>query len=130
MSTCPVIIQVFFDGCEATDAICPPTWYGKSAGSNAKDYKGMPYWQAPDGKGAVYRWSFDMITCSDERWVVFGPFEDRAAALQELRALPPLWILGWRIINEHCAAYCGGLGKCYGKNETKWEFYREAWTDG
>lgn len=123
MTACPVILQVFFDSA-ALDAVVPLF-------DHDKDYHGLPYWQAPDGKGKVYRWSFDMVTCGDERWVVFGPFDDRGQALAMLFTTFTLdSIFGYRIINEHCAAYCGALGKCYGRNGTKWEFYREAWTDG
>lgn len=131
MSECPVIVQVFLDS-DAPDAICPPTWYGESRGSEAKDYKGLPYWQAPDGKGAVYRWSFDMVTCGDERWVVFGPFEDKGEALLRMHStFPHDWLLGYRVINEHCAKHCGALGRVnkFGVHRT-FEFYREAWTDG
>lgn len=125
MTACPVIIQVFF-GSEAPDGILPMFM-------QAKDYHGLLYWQAPDGNGAVYRWSFDMVTCGDERWVVFGPFASKAAALAMLHdTLPEQWLDGWRIINEHCAAYCGALGRPSKDSLSLpvFEFYREAWTDG
>lgn len=126
---CPVILQVFFDGSEASDQIASPIWYSRS--KDEQNYKGIPYWQAPDGKGPIYRWSIDMVVCGDERWIVFGPFKDRDEALLKLLIFLPNWLLGYRIINEHCAAYCGALGQLdKSKPQRTFEFYREAWTDG
>ena len=61
---------------------------------------GLPMW-APKGRG-VYVWAIDMVVESDERWVVFGPFEDGSTAKKKIERVvksPKCW--GYRIEYEH-----------------------------
>ena len=110
MSTCPVVLQVFFGRHEAVPnrprALCredSPHLFGLDLWC-AVDL--APFTQVPgDHHGALaFRWSVDMIVCGDERWVVFGPYPNKAAAKHAFSQieLPDEALKGYRLINEHC----------------------------
>ena len=61
---------------------------------------GATLWK-PKNKPVV-RWSTDMATCRDERWIVVGPFRSRAKALKVIGAIPSKHLDGYRILEEHC----------------------------
>lgn len=89
-----------------------------------KTLYGQPLWM-PHGK-AIFRWAIDHVTCSDERWVVLGPYETRDDARGAFAVIPVAArlrghhaeLLGYRIVNEHCW------------DELIGSYPNEAWTDG
>jgi hypothetical protein len=66
----------------------------------------------------VGRWAIEYVSCSDERWFLFGPFNTKTEARESVNSIsaPGDSILGYRIWEEHCFPS---------------ELMRfEAWTDG
>lgn len=148
--TCPVVAQVWFDANFRTEE----KWAGLSAprfqtgaesrhglsGSDAPEsIFGVRLWRAPDG-GHVFRWAIEPVTCTDERWTLFGPFEDRYRALSELDLLRAnveargATVTGWRLFNEHCVieVFRGNVGSAgNGKPDNRPHAWpRQMWTDG
>ena len=81
---------------------------------------GLPLWKH-DGK-PVFVWSVDCLTASDERWVVFGPFDQATAERTMAKLVLVQGVDGCRIIQEHC--FLPLLLRHYE------ELPRMAWTDG
>lgn len=122
MSSCPVVVQVFFDHDprrtknDAFDSL--PLWVD-SRERRVTHWRSWPLW-LPDGRPS-YRWAVDYVVCGDERWMIFGPFRSVSAArgMVRLRLHRLPFMLGYRIINEHCVKYTPGAG-----------IQRKVWTDG
>jgi hypothetical protein len=150
--TCPRVLQVWFRG----DFRKETKWRGLSAprfkvgaDPNAVSFLagideidtvfGVPLWVAADG-GHVFRWAIEPCTCTDERWTLFGPFQDTEDALRQLEGIRRNvearggTIEGWRLFNEHCVIEVfrgnvgtAGIGKPDGRPRA-WP--RQMWTDG
>lgn len=103
----------------ANKPICIPDWPDfesvRDDGSFPITFMGLPLWR-PKGL-AVYCWAIDYVSCSDTRWVVFGPYMSVVSAKEAIKPLYD-YINGYHIISEHCF-----LG------EHK-ELPHDMWTDG
>ena len=112
--TCPVVLQVFFDS--NSDIPRWPSFYPYQ--KSVTTMYDLPLWR-PDNK-PVFCWAIDYVSCNDERWVIFGPYDSMATAqeayFQTFKATPHL-TRGFRVISEHCFEHCYGLP-------------RNMWTDG
>lgn len=120
MSNCPTILQVWFD----SGAYDPERRFDNSFPTeDGREHFGLPLWRP--SHHPVFMWAIDYVVCGDTRWVLYGPFEDKEAArkAESKIAVDREFILGHRIINEHCAKHIDGLTR-------KGEFPRWAWTDG
>lgn len=73
---------------------------------------------------SVYMWAIDNVSCNDKRWIAFGPFANRGAALTAWaeKLAGRLEVAGYHLLNEHC------LPDKYGKNGD--DYPHSAWTDG
>jgi hypothetical protein len=150
MSECKRVLQVWFDSNLATER----KWRDLSAPRFLSDGENPPFnagpdpvesvfgvrlWKAPDG-GHVFRWAVEPVTCTDERWTLFGPFETGDEAMREFEILRRNiearggGVEGWRLFNEHCviAVFRGNISStASGKPEGRprpWP--RNMWTDG
>ena len=84
------------------------------------EFFGLPLWKT-DGK-PVFVWSVDYLKASDERWVVFGPFEPSTAEQTMAKLVLINGVDGCRMIQEHCLLPI--LQRTYK------DLPRMAWTDG
>lgn len=148
--TCARVLQVWFggnlEGETRRQGLAAPRFLQRAGADHwlsgnepATSIFGVKLWTAPDG-GHVYRWSIDMVTCADERWTLFGPFEDTTRAMRDLEMLRRnveargSTIEGWRLFNEHCVieVFRGPIGSSgHGKPDGRplpWP--RQMWTDG
>jgi hypothetical protein len=121
---CPVVLQVFYGKDSFIEDV--PDFIGDDAAvttSAGAFLPGLPLWRF---KGhLVYRWAVDYVSCTDDRWVMFGPFKDDDDAMDGIERHLSIRILrGYRIIPEHCAEDV--LTKAAMKKGLQPQF----WTDG
>ncbi len=104
MPEIPEILVVYFDAQEnAKDGFGYGMWRGGWPGfdaDGATEWLGLPL--LIHKSRPVANWSTDMVTCKDERWVAFGPFDNQPAAKEALESLPQNSIIGYRLVGEHC----------------------------
>jgi len=113
------IIKIYFNSGEYGHKLNEIIDYAPLAKS--KDLFGKKYW-LQNGE-PVYRWSRDMVTCTDERWIFFGPFVDKKSAkdvFDYFSLISPDHLNGYRIMTEHCVVWSFRDKK----------YPREYWTDG
>jgi hypothetical protein len=116
--SCPVVLQIFFDGYHKDQT----KWPSFINNYENVEFLGLPLWK-PDGK-PVFVWSSDMISSGDERWIVFGPYKNEEEVKDRLSFIDVPGQSGYRIINEHC--FTRLIHKEYGGEG----YPRLAWTDG
>src|SRR5216117_1277361 len=97
-NTCPVVVQLFFGGDDKPRSVREPDVSDFVTDPDCTTFFALPLWK-PHGK-PIYRWSIDLVTCRDERWVVVGPFATVADAERAVRAQPER-LRGYRIVNAH-----------------------------
>lgn len=145
--TCSAVLQVFFD--REHDTSRPEDWYKeRELGAPFRNFghekftelHGELLWQPADGAGPVYSWALDYVSCTDERWTVFGPYLNKETARQvfeRIRNRIPYLVLGFRVINEHCALSVlgGGCESWVTSEDGQIKHFvpklpRTVWTDG
>lgn len=87
------LLQVFF-----SDAWIVPN-HPEFLFYDCDEFFGLPLWKV-DGK-PVFVWSVDYLKASDERWVVFGPFEPSIAERTMAQLVLVNGVDGCRMIQEH-----------------------------
>lgn len=127
MAECPVVLVAFFDKKKNEPRHYLPIRGMLPPFEEVEELQGLPLYKV-NGR-AVYKWAIDHITCSDTRWVVFGPFVSRGVARtaydNNLSMLEESE--GFHIVNEHCLPYQYGQ---WNEAEKKIELPAWAWTDG
>lgn len=109
-----ILLQVFFSKAFAVPDHPEFLFY------DCDEFFGLPLWK-DDGK-PVFVWSVDCLKASDERWVVFGPFDQATAERTMAQLVLVAGVDGCRLIPEHC------LQPLLARSHAA--LPRMAWTDG
>jgi hypothetical protein len=84
-----------------------PAFLDLGRGDPPAIWLGQPLWT--HRQQHVYEWAIDDVSCSDCRWVAFGPYGDAAAARTAALAihveLGDDLFRGYRIVNAHCMEF-------------------------
>jgi hypothetical protein len=91
------VMQVFFAGGRMA-----ASWVMRLDKSNLKSLYGVPI--VVHNQEPVGRWAVDHVSCRDERWVLFGPFNSTSEARESLTSIRvhAESIMGYRIWKEGC----------------------------
>lgn len=113
-----MILQVWFGKPKPPKEVFP---YWAYANEHTFTWAGVRFWK-PQGK-PVYQWAIDYVTCTDVRWMMFGPFDSVAEAKEAAQKFDQETITGYHVINEHCwESICERI--------SEQPYPSNAWTDG
>ena len=89
-----VVVQAFFYKNDAIPKEPEFIWKDKD------EFIGFKLWK-PNGH-PVFVWAIDYVSCNDERWCAFGPFQETEAREVLSKLILKPGCDGARIVNVHC----------------------------
>lgn len=98
----PYVMQVFFSSDRCADRYVPSRFRNRFDEGAVTEQFGMP--PVVHNGRQIGRWAIDCVTCTDERWLLFGPFATAASAQDAFKRMdvPEEGRYGFRLWREHC----------------------------